>query len=93
MKGIIGAIIGVVIVIVIYNVGYRYYTTSGADTYIVVDLSGGPSVTSYPVSKLSDVPGGGWSEEYKTTKLVLRYSRRCARNGYYLNRGLLCWRF
>ena len=71
MKGIVGAIIGIVIVIVI-NVGYRYYTTSGEDTYLVVDLSGGSSATSYPVTKLSDEPKGGWSEEYKTTKLVLR---------------------
>ena len=40
--------------------------------YLVIDLSGGPSATSYPVSSLSEVPSGGWSEEYKTTKLVLR---------------------
>jgi len=41
--------------------------------YCVVDLSGGTTATSYPVSYLADVPSGGWTDEYKTTKLVLRY--------------------
>ena len=41
-------------------------------SYLVVDLSGGPSATNYPVSYLAEVPGGGWTDEYKTTKLVLR---------------------
>jgi uncharacterized repeat protein (TIGR02543 family) len=41
-------------------------------TYIVLDLSGGTSAASYPVTNLSDVPAGGWTDEYKTTKLVLR---------------------
>ena len=40
--------------------------------YCVIDLSGGTSATKYPVSVLDDVPSGGWTEEYKTTKLVLR---------------------
>ena len=41
-------------------------------TYMVVDLSGGSSAASYPISYLADVPAGGWSDEYKTSKLVLR---------------------
>ena len=41
-------------------------------TYLVVDLSSGTSASSYPVSYLSSVPEGGWSDEYRTTKLVLR---------------------
>ena len=40
--------------------------------YMVVDLSGGPDATNYPVSYLEEVPEGGWTDEYKTTKLVLR---------------------
>ena len=40
--------------------------------YCVVDLSGGTSAASYPVTGLADVPNGGWTDEYKTTKLVLR---------------------
>ena len=40
--------------------------------YMVVDLSGGPNAASYPVSYLSGAPEGGWADEYKTTKLVLR---------------------
>ena len=41
-------------------------------TYCVIDLSGGANATSYPVRYLSDIPSGGWKEEHKTTKLVLR---------------------
>ena len=41
--------------------------------YCVVDLSGGPDVENYPVTYLSSIPSGGWTDEYKTTKLVLRY--------------------
>lgn len=44
----------------------------GAAPYMVVDLSGGVDAISYPVSYLSSVPAGGWGDEYKTTKLVLR---------------------
>ena len=39
---------------------------------MVVDLSGVVDALSYPVSYLSSVPAGGWTDEYKTTKLVLR---------------------
>ncbi|MCL1921077.1 MAG: InlB B-repeat-containing protein [Kiritimatiellaeota bacterium] len=47
---------------------------SGEQTgeYIVINLAGGPSASSYPVTTLSAVPSGGWTDEYKTTKLVLR---------------------
>ncbi len=42
--------------------------------YLVVDLAGGKDARHYPVSWLTeaDVPKGGWTDEYKTTKLVLR---------------------
>ena len=40
--------------------------------YMVIDLSAGPSASSYPVSYLTVVPPGGWSDIYKTTKVVLR---------------------
>jgi formylglycine-generating enzyme required for sulfatase activity len=40
--------------------------------YQVVDLSGGPFAPSYPVTYLDAVPSGGWTDEHKTTKLVLR---------------------
>lgn len=42
------------------------------DLYCVIDLSGGPDAERWPVSYLSAVPEGGWTDEYKTTKLVLR---------------------
>ena len=41
-------------------------------TYLVIDLSGGASAMSYPVTTLMTPPEGGWTDEYKTTKLVLR---------------------
>lgn len=44
----------------------------GADTYLVVDLSDGPDADSWPVSLRCQPPEGGWGEEYKTDKLVLR---------------------
>ena len=40
--------------------------------YLVIDLSGGPEAASFPVSGLDNIPEGGWTEEYKTTKLVLK---------------------
>jgi formylglycine-generating enzyme required for sulfatase activity len=45
---------------------------ASASTYMVVDLSEGPAASTYPVSYLDAVPAGGWTDEYKTTKLVLR---------------------
>ena len=40
--------------------------------YCVIDISAGSNASSYPVSYLDSVPAGGWSDEYKTTKIVLR---------------------
>jgi formylglycine-generating enzyme required for sulfatase activity len=40
--------------------------------YLVVDLAGGPSASNYPVSYLAAIPSGGWTDEYKTTKMVFR---------------------
>ncbi len=40
--------------------------------YLIVDLSAGPTTLNYPISYLSGVPADGWSDECKTTKLVLR---------------------
>ena len=40
--------------------------------YYVVDLSGGPTAENYPVTTLTAPPNATWSDEYKTTKLVLR---------------------
>ena len=45
---------------------------SAGKLYCVVDLSAGPNATNYPVSYLATEPKGGWTDEYKTTKLVLR---------------------
>ena len=45
---------------------------TGGAPYMVIDLSGGVDAQSYPVTYLSSVPAGGWTDEYKTTKLVLR---------------------
>ncbi len=40
--------------------------------YMVIDLAGGTGAESFPVSYLDAVPEGGWTEEYKTTMMVLR---------------------
>ncbi len=42
------------------------------DLYMVVDLSRGTKAREYPITYLSDVPKGGWKDEYKTDKMVLR---------------------
>ena len=41
--------------------------------YIAIDLSGGTTATHYPIEYLDEIPDGSWSDEYKTTKLVLRH--------------------
>ncbi len=46
--------------------------TPSTNDYLVVDISGGTNAASYPVSYLSAVPGGGWTDAHKTDKLVLR---------------------
>lgn len=40
--------------------------------YMVIDLSGGTNAQSYAVSYLTNAPAGGWTDEYKTSKMVLR---------------------
>ena len=43
--------------------------------YLIIDLSGGADADSYPVMTRTGVPSSGWTDwtdEYKTTKLVLR---------------------
>ena len=47
-------------------------TVEPTHLYMVIDLSGGANASSYPISYLDAIPSGGWSDTYKTTKLVLR---------------------
>ena len=47
-------------------------STAAADDYMVVDLSPGSTAERYHVAHLDAPPDGGWTDEYKTTKLVLR---------------------
>ena len=58
----------------IYPDGKIPAPTGGATSglYVVVDLAAGPDAKKYPVSHLEDAPKGGWSDEYKMAKLVLR---------------------
>ncbi len=51
---------------------YAKWTRQLTATYVIIDLSGGADASSYPVTTLSSVPSGGWTDEFKTTKLVLR---------------------
>ncbi len=43
-----------------------------AHLYLVIDLSRGPKAKEYPMTSLADAPKKGWTDEYKTDKLVLR---------------------
>ena len=45
---------------------------AGAAPYLVIDLSSGANAEKYEVSYLNEMPEGGWTDEYKTTKLVLK---------------------
>lgn len=44
----------------------------GEKAYCVIDISGGASASTYPVTYLDSCPLIGWSDEYKTTKILLR---------------------
>ena len=44
----------------------------GEKKYCVIDVSAGENATNYPVTYLDSAPTAGWSDEYKTTKIVLR---------------------
>ena len=54
------------------DVGFRLFARSPEVSYLVIDLSAGPNANSYPISCRFTAPAGGWPEEYKTKKLVLR---------------------
>ena len=44
----------------------------GEKAYCVIDVSKGPTAASYPVEYLDAEPVNGWSDEYKTSKILLR---------------------
>lgn len=52
------------------NVSYMHMESMG---YCVIDLSNGSGAKSYPVLYFPNMSAEGWPDEYKTTKLVLRY--------------------
>ena len=45
---------------------------AGGAPYYVIDLSGGANASYYPLEILDGEPADGWTDEHKTTKLVLR---------------------
>ena len=45
----------------------------GRAPYMVLDLSEGVRGRAFPVSYLERIPDGGWTDAYKTDKMVLRY--------------------
>ena len=57
---------------VILAVRYDFMSVVMGRRYCVIDLSGGPLATKWPVSYLSTMPEDGWTDTYKTTKLVLQ---------------------
>lgn len=54
------------------DVTFTVKVVRGQALYYVIDLSGGASATSYRVKEIADMPIDGWTDEYKTTKMVLR---------------------
>ena len=55
------------------NVVFKVECETTPALYCVIDLSAGSSASSYPVTYLAEPPSGGFNtDEYKTTKLVLR---------------------
>jgi formylglycine-generating enzyme required for sulfatase activity len=55
-----------------YDLSTGSFYCAMASDYLIVDLSGGPTATNYPVSYTNSPPAGGWGDAYKTTNLVLR---------------------
>ncbi len=58
--------------------GYWIFSDAGQsfaldNRYLVFDLSAGPGAASYPAGILATAPAAGWPEEFKTTRLVLRW--------------------
>ena len=51
--------------------------TDDAQRYMIIDISGGPNARRYPVSYMSKIPESGWTEEYKSNKVVLRKVDPC----------------
>ena len=53
-----------------------YRLAEGEETaenlYMVVDMSGGPDAAVWPVEYLDAIPEDGWTQPYKTSKLVMR---------------------
>ncbi len=43
------------------------------EKYLVINISSGPDATRYTHTTLSAPPTGGWTDTYRTSKLVLRY--------------------
>jgi formylglycine-generating enzyme required for sulfatase activity len=51
---------------------FKVTDVPGAGDYLIVDLSGGTAAASYPVTHTNSAPAGGWTDEYKTSRLVMR---------------------
>lgn len=54
------------------DTGFRAAVLTGTSTYLIVDVSAGPSAKRYPVREVNSIPGGSWGDEYKLTKIALR---------------------
>lgn len=51
---------------------FAWSVMAAESLYCVIDLSGGANAEMYPVTYMNAAPVSGWTDEYKTTKLVLR---------------------
>jgi formylglycine-generating enzyme required for sulfatase activity len=55
-----------------WGTGFRVMASVDETRYLVVDMSGGAAAAKWPVGMRAFPPEGGWTDEYKTTKLVMR---------------------
>ena len=55
------------------NTVFRVACEEGYPLYCIIDLSEGSNANAYPVSYLTTLPESGWTDEHKTTKLVMRH--------------------
>ena len=58
--------------------------------YMVIDLSGGASAATYPISYLDAMPSGGWPDEYKKSKMVLRRIPNGSVDGITISKPFYC---
>ena len=66
-------IIKKLLIILVVLVNMSLAAESRNALYMVIDISGGVSAAKFPISYLAEEPMSGWTDEFKTSKIVLRF--------------------